>query len=57
MKKASKKLVLCRETLRALTNLELVHAVGGGELGAVALADSGDFQCPRKVAVVTGAGG
>jgi hypothetical protein len=42
-KKPTAKLVVRRETLRALSNMDLARAIGGGE---VVLFDSGDKNCP-----------
>jgi len=55
MKKPSRKLVLRRETLRTLANMDLTRAVGGIGSGAEpcpALIDTGDKACPTGVAVV-----
>jgi hypothetical protein len=42
-KKSTAKLVVRRETLRAMSNMDLARAVGGGD---VVLFDSGDKNCP-----------
>lgn len=44
MKKPTRKVVLRRETIRVLTNVDLAHSVGG--------ADSGD-ACPIRALVAT----
>ena len=46
MKKTPRKLVLRRETLRALDNMALAHVVGG--------ADSGDVPCAHRNLADTG---
>ena len=47
MTKSPRKLVLHKETLRALTNIELHRAVGGVDPGAGnVLGQTGDKQCP-----------
>ena len=43
MKKTTPKLVLRRQTLRALASIELTRAVGGGD--AALLRESGREQC------------
>jgi len=45
MKKTPQKLVLRRETLRMLANVDLSRAVGG---------DSGDVQCSHQAVVDSG---
>ena len=56
MKKTPRKLILCRETLRALASVDLARAVGGfNSAGARCLAattDTGAAACPGTVAVV-----
>ena len=47
MRKSTTKLVVRRETLRALSNMDLAHALGGG---VVILIESGDKGCPVLVA-------
>jgi hypothetical protein len=47
------KLVIRREILRALTNIELTRAAGG-DGGAVAV-DTGAFNCPLARAIDSGA--
>src|SRR4029078_7932029 len=55
MKKTPHKLVLCRETLRALAIMDLVRAVGGLASAdtrclAAATTDTHDAACPTAVA-------
>jgi len=45
MMKKPIKLVVRRETLRALASIELARVVGGD---AAVQADTGDFNCPAK---------
>jgi hypothetical protein len=46
MKKTSRKLVLCRETVRTLAKLDLTLAIGGANSGGCAIAfDTGDQAC------------
>ncbi len=47
MKKPTTKLVVRRETLRAMSNMDLARVVGGD---VVMLFDSGDKNCPALVA-------
>jgi hypothetical protein len=53
MKKPIRKLVVRSETLRALDNRNLTHAVGGTE---AVLRESGEKQCTQPIAT-TAAGG
>jgi hypothetical protein len=55
MKKTPGRLVLRRETVRALSNLDLARAVGGLDSGNVqcrAVADTGDKACDTFVLVI-----
>ena len=55
MKKTPRKLVLRRETIRALPDLDLTRAVGGfnsGNAPCPAVADTGRVDCPGTVAVI-----
>ena len=55
MKKIPGKLVLCRETVRALANMDLARAVGGLDSGNVqcnAVADTGLKACDTDARVV-----
>jgi hypothetical protein len=57
MKKTPRKLVLCRETLRALATVDLARAVGGLDSAdarclAAATTDTHDAACPTTVAVI-----
>jgi hypothetical protein len=56
MKKASTKLVVHRETLRALASVELAQAIGGDADGGVAR-ESGAATCPAPAVVVKPPGG
>ncbi len=59
MKKTPGKLVLRRETVRALANLDLARAIGGLDSGNVqcrAVADTGDKICDTWALVVATAG-
>jgi hypothetical protein len=48
MKKRTRKLVVRRETLRALVNLELAHAAGGGFAAGTGPVDScAPDECTR----------
>jgi len=55
MKKTPRKLTLCRETLRALTTVDLARAVGGFDSAdarcLAATTDTGAAACPGTVAV------
>ena len=54
MTKSPRKLVLHKETLRALTNIELHRAVGGVDPDAGnVLGQTGDKQCPAPDVVTT----
>lgn len=59
MKKTTRKLVLCSQTLRVLANVDLARAVGGldsGNVQCAAVADTGDAACPTwQPAVATAA--
>jgi hypothetical protein len=53
MTKSPRKLVLHKETVRALTNIELRRAVGGADPEATnILGQTGDKQCPAQGIVV-----
>jgi len=55
MKKTFRKLVLRSETLRTLTNMDLVRAVGGSDSGAQqcpAVLDTGQVNCATGAATV-----
>jgi len=55
MKKTPGKLVLRRETVRALANLDLSRAIGGLDSGNVqcrAVADTGDRACDTFALVI-----
>jgi hypothetical protein len=55
MKETPRKLVLRSETLRTLTNMDLVRAVGGFDSGAEqcpAVLDTGDVNCATGAVVV-----
>jgi hypothetical protein len=57
MKKTPRRLVLRRETLRTLANMDLARAVGGVDSGVAtcpngALVDTGDKACSTGAAVV-----
>jgi hypothetical protein len=47
------KLVIRRETLRALASIELLRAAAG-DGGVVAANDTGDFNCPLSKAIDSG---
>jgi hypothetical protein len=53
MMKANRKLVLRRESLRTLTNMDLRRVAGGADSGAAQQFDTGDAACrtdtPAKV--------
>jgi hypothetical protein len=55
MKKSRPRLVLCKETLRSLSSMDLTRIVGGDDT-AVAMADdlTHDKQCPAPAAVPRG---
>lgn len=61
MKKASKKLELCNETLRSLVNIDLARAVGGAasrdNVGCAIAYDTGIGNCVAKDVVSKGACG
>ena len=52
MKKTPPKLMLRKETLRALSATDLVRVIGGDSANIVP--QSGDKQCPAPAAVVPG---
>jgi hypothetical protein len=54
MKKHTTKLVVRRETIRALASVDLARVAGGD---AAPLVDSGDFHCPAQVAAKPALGG
>jgi hypothetical protein len=54
MKKSPHKLVLRKETLRALSSMELARAVGGNSDPVQVAAETGDKQCPAPAAVMPG---
>jgi hypothetical protein len=56
MKKASTKLVVRRETLRALASIELAQAIGGDTAEGVAR-ETGAATCPAPAVVVKPPGG
>jgi hypothetical protein len=50
----SKKLVMCRDTLRALVAMDLVHAIGGADSGQCRGAfDTGDKACEATHLAIT----
>ena len=54
MKKTPRTLVLRRETLRTLTNMDLMRAAGGIDSGVqqcLALLDTGDKACTSTAAI------
>jgi hypothetical protein len=55
MKKIPEKLVLRRETLRTLVNMDLARAVGGSDCNDVqrlAVIDSGDKACSTDAVII-----
>ena len=55
MKKTPGKLILRRETVRALANMDLARAIGGLDSGNVqcrAIAETGDKACDTDVLVI-----
>jgi hypothetical protein len=50
MMKANRKLVLRRENVRTLANMDLGRVAGGADAGTVQLYDSGDAGCKTDVA-------
>lgn len=50
MKKALPKLVLRKETLRAISGKELAHVIGGQDTDVAGAAQSGAKQCPAPAA-------
>jgi hypothetical protein len=60
MKKTSRKLVLCRETVRTLAKLDLMLAIGGANSERCAIAfDTGAQACeaPHAAVLTTKPGG
>jgi hypothetical protein len=55
MKKARAKLALRKETLRALSNMDLAHATGGQDTDVVLAADATfDKACPAAAVIPKG---
>jgi hypothetical protein len=53
MKKSLRKLALRKETVRALSNTALEHAIGGQDIVVALAADeSRDRQCPAPAALL-----
>jgi bacteriocin-like protein len=50
MKKALRKLVLRKETLRAISDKQLAHVIGGQDTDGAVVAQSGAKQCPAPAA-------
>ncbi len=55
MKKANRKLVLRRESLRTLASRDLVHAAGGTDAATVQLQDSESAACKSDACIAMAA--
>jgi hypothetical protein len=53
MKKSAPKLVLRKETLRALSGMELARIIGGDPDAPDLVAQTGDKQCGSRAAAAT----
>ena len=54
MKKSPSKLVLRKETLRSLSDVDLARVIGGDSAAANLSTQSGDKQCPGPAGAMQG---